>query len=604
MKGKVFLMLVMILAIHFTGRAQNNLQRTITLDMKKQRLADVLEIISNQGSFYFSYNSAFVKRDSLVSISVSGKPVKQVLEQLFGNQYEFKEAGNYVIIKRKPLQLSLVTRTEPATEKFYAINGYIVDADNGVQLADASVYEKNQLAGTLSNDSGYFQIRLRSRFPQAEITVSKAWYEDTTVVLNGARNQVLNISIVPVNNFDVIVSPEDYLLPDELASQKQLDTAAIRAFRIESGKVDQRFLSRFFVSSTQKMQSLNIGDWFAERPFQFSVVPGLSTHGKLSGQVINSFSLNMLGGYTGGLKGFEIGGLFNINKKEAGYFQAAGLFNLTGGRQGGFQAAGIANTVLGFTEGFQVAGVSNYNKLHMHGFQAAGVVNYNQKGFRGFQVGGVYNHSSGYTAGVQVAGVVNFARQKMKGAQIAGVANYAYHNKGLQIGLFNIADTSDGYSIGLFNFVRRGYHKIYLGTDETMQGSFAIKSGNRKLYSILLGGLNWETNNKLYAAGYGLGREWVSKKHFALSTDATSQLLYLGSFDHLNLLNRLSLNLHLRISKGFAIYGGPSINFYYSNQPAKIGNYAFELPRSGYQSFIMQGNWRGWGGWHAGIAIF
>jgi hypothetical protein len=35
MKGKVFLMLVMILAIHIAGRAQNNLQRTITLDMKK-----------------------------------------------------------------------------------------------------------------------------------------------------------------------------------------------------------------------------------------------------------------------------------------------------------------------------------------------------------------------------------------------------------------------------------------------------------------------------------------------------------------------------------------------------------------------------------------
>jgi hypothetical protein len=240
----------------------------------------------------------------------------------------------------------------------------------------------------------------------------------------------------------------------------------------------------------------------------------------------------------------------------------------------------------------------------MHGFQAAGVINYNQKGFRGFQAAGVYNHSGDYTAGMQVAGVFNFARYKMKGVQIAGVANFAYHNKGVQIGVFNIADTSDGYSIGLFNIVRRGYHKLYLGTDETMQGSFAIKSGNRKLYSILLGGLNWETNNRLYAFGYGLGREWISKKHVAFSTDATSQYLYLGSWDYLNLLNRFSLNIHLRIAKGFAIYSGPSINFYYSDQTAKVGNYTFKVPRSGYQPFSVEGNWRGWGGWHAGIAIF
>jgi hypothetical protein len=205
---------------------------------------------------------------------------------------------------------------------------------------------------------------------------------------------------------------------------------------------------------------------------------------------------------------------------------------------------------------------------------------------------------------MQVSGVGNFVNDDLKGVQISGVFNYAKHNKGLQIGLINYADTSDGYSIGLINIVRRGYHKWYIGTDETMHLTTSIKTGNRKLYSILLGGMNLDENQKLFAFGYGIGREWITTRHFALSTDATSQYLYLGSWDYLNLLNRFSLNLHFRVSKGFAIYGGPSFNAYYSDQNFTKPGYAASIPANGYQQFSWDGNWRGWGGWQVGVAIF
>ena len=132
----------------------------------------------------------------------------------------------------------------------------------------------------------------------------------------------------------------------------------------------------------------------------------------------------------------------------------------------------------------------------------------------------------------------------------------------------------------------------------------SIKTGNRKLYSILLGGMNLDENNKLFSFGYGIGSQWVTNRFFALSTDLTSQYLYLGSWDYLNLLNRFSLNLHFRISKGFAIYGGPSFNAYYSDQSFSKPGWASKIPANGYQQFSWDGNWRGWGGWQAGIAIF
>lgn len=585
--------------------AEGHLSKIISINVVKQRMVNVMEQISNKGNFYFSYNSNLIRRDSLVSLVATNKKVKEVLDQLFNSRFEYKETGNYIIIRPKPVKLTIVTKPVQVAEKFYTINGYVTDGQSGFKLQDASIYEKSQLIGSLSDYNGFFNIRLKSKYSAASLTVSKDQYRDTTVPVNPNISEEVSILLYPSAINDVVVTPDDFLQPDSVMEERWADTLNPEQLAADSSnKIENRFLGRWFVSAGQKMQSINLGDWFTERPFQFSVVPGLSTQGKMSGQVVNNFSLNLFGGYTGGLKGAEIGSLFNINRKDAIGFQVSGLFNHTGGKQVGFQAAGVSNSVLESHQGFQASGVANYNGKSMHGFQAAGVANFNGAEFQGFQAAGVYNHAGLNASGMQVAGVANFATKNLNGVQVAGVFNYAKHNKGLQIGLINYADTSDGFSIGLVNIVKKGYHKWYIGTDETMHLTTSIKSGNRKLYSILLGGMNLDENNKLYAFGYGLGTEWVNTRFFALSTDATCQYLYLGSWDYVNLLNRFSLNLHFRITKGFAIYGGPSFNAYYSEQNFSKPGWASNIPANGYQQFTWDNNWRGWGGWQAGIAIF
>src|SRR5690606_29239387 len=137
--------------------------------------------------------------------------------------------------------------------------------------------------------------------------------------------------------------------------------------KTDSMVVESTAMGRFLLSARQKVQTMNLKKFFTTRPFQISFTPGLGTHGRLSPQVINHFSLNILGGYNGGVDGFEVGGLFNINKKDVQYFQAAGVFNLTGGRMNGFQVAGVNNTVLDSVSGAQVAGVNNMVKGNFTG---------------------------------------------------------------------------------------------------------------------------------------------------------------------------------------------------------------------------------------------
>ncbi|HTM90995.1 MAG TPA: STN domain-containing protein, partial [Flavisolibacter sp.] len=118
--------IVFLVLICHSSIAQTILNKNLSVNVTRQRLDDVLEIISNKGNFYFSYNSSIIKKDSLVSISQTNKTVKEILDQLFPTGYEYRESGNYLIIRRAPIKLTLVTTKAVTENKFYVVSGYVL----------------------------------------------------------------------------------------------------------------------------------------------------------------------------------------------------------------------------------------------------------------------------------------------------------------------------------------------------------------------------------------------------------------------------------------------------------------------------------------------
>ena len=603
----VFSFSIFLISINSVSFGQANLQKNISLEVRNQRLDNVLEILSNKGDFYFSYNSAIIKKDSLVSLRASNKTVKEILSQLFNTTYEFRESGNYIIIRKAPIRMTLVTSKGVVEEKIYSVSGYVYDEQSGAAINEASIYEKTILASAMTNTEGYFKIKLKStKNNMAELTVSKEFYEDTTVKIQPRFDQQVSITMMPVElpGTDVVISPEDYLTPDSL--KVNTDTIPEKPTATDSIKVEQAGMGKILISNKQKTISLNLKKFFTTRPFQISIVPGLSTHGQLSSQVVNNFSLNIFGGYTGGTNGFEIGGLFNINKKEVKYFQAAGLFNTVGGAVSGFQVAGINNFVQDNVAGFQAAGVNNFVTGKMSGFQIGGVYNHVSDSVKGVQIAGVGNFSKEKVSGVQISGVSNISNRELNGVQIAGVVNYTKKLKGLQIGLINIADTSAGYSIGLINIIIKGYHKLSFSANEIQNFSAAFKTGNSKLYSILQAGLNASDSSKVYSFGYGLGSELNlnKRKTISINPEASCQYLYLGSWDYTNLLNRFNLNFNVKLGKYVSLFAGPSYSVYITDQHVKFSGYRSPIPPSKYNTTKYSDKVTGWFGWNAGINFF
>ena len=606
---KIVSIVFLVAGISVSCFGQAILSKNISLDVNRQRLDNVLEILSNQGDFYFSYNSKIVKKDSLVNLSVRNKTVRETLGLLFNNSYEFVESGNYVIIRKAPIRMTMVTNKAAVEDKIYSVSGYVFDEQSGVAIDEASVYEKKQLASALTNDAGFFKLKLKSsKTNTATLFISKEFYEDTSIVIEPRHNQELTITMMPVEREEdkVTIAPEDYLVPDSIKQTTDTVSKTATLSSADSANVERTGMGKFLLSTKQKVQSLNLNHFFTTRPVQVSLTPGLSSQGKMSGQVVNNFSLNVLGGYTAGTNGVEIGGVFNIDKKEVKYFQAAGVFNVDGGKMKGFQVAGINNTVLDTSYGFQAAGINNLVKGKFAGFQIGGVYNHVADSVKGVQAAGVANFARRKLSGAQFAGVGNVSNKETDGVQIAGVFNYSKKLRGVQIGLINIADTSAGYSIGLINIIVKGYHKLSFSTNEIVNVNAAFKTGNSKLYSILQAGVNAGTGNRIYSFGYGLGSELNlnKKKTLSLNPELTSQYLYLGSWDYTNILNRVQLNFNVKLGKYVSFFAGPAFSVYISDQKAALPDYRFPIPPSGYNVISFGGNVTGWFGWNAGINFF
>ncbi len=609
----IILSLVMMLLVS-TAQAQSHLYRPVSIEASKRPVSEVLKTLSQKGEFQFSYNTNLFKADSLVSISAKNKTVIQVLDMLFGGRLDYKERDEYIILKKAD------------NSKYWYVSGYVKNENTGENIGYVSVYEPQQLMTTLTNEAGYFKLKLREDHPVASIRISKKWCCDTSIIVSPGRDQEVVVNVVPQGVY--------------------LDTVVIT----QNTKFENSWLSKLLLSSKLKIQTANLSKFLVDKPYQVSIVPGVGTHGKMSGQVENKFSFNLFGGYAAGVNGFEIGGIFNIIKQDVNYVQIGGVFNVAGGKVNGVQIAGVFNGNMDSVEAVQVAGVSNVTSGAVNGLQISGVYNHTSESMKGIQVGGVMNYAQDEMRGLQIAGVMSYAGDSIKGTQVSGVMNYAgKHAEGIQIagvanyagdsmngmqvagvinvnrrgtdgmqvagvvnytrkltgaqfGVINIADSSSGYSIGILNLVRNGYHKLSISSNEVVPVNLGIKTGNNKLYSMLFAGFSPDEKNKVYTFGYGMGSDMRIKGRFSFNPELSVQHLYLGDWEATNLLARGSLHLNVKLGRYLTVYGGPVICAYYTEQVKQNEGYKHSV--TGYEPYDMRDDWKGWIGWNFGVNIF
>ena len=561
----------MLLGVGSTNSfAQATLARNISIHVKNQRLGTVLKTMEDKGKFFFSYNSNILKVDSLVSLDAENWTIKEVLDRMLMKRFEYKDAHDFIILRYAPLQLNLITEKAVTEDKEYVISGFIADENTGKRLLNASVYEKGLLQSTLTDQNGHFELRLKNEGAQVQLTVSKELYKDTTITF-------LN---------DVHVSPDrsvfSYIANDDYEG------------------LENTSLGRLLLSTRQQIQAANLRGLIAQAPFQASAIPNVGTHGQLNGQIVNTVSLNAIGGYNAGVDGFELGLIFNLDKGDVRSVQIAGVFNIVGGTVSGVQFGGLYNNVLGNVSGVQLAILHNTIKKNLNGVQLS-LYNHTRGEVSGMQFGPVGNIANKNVDGLQIAGLANIAHQKFSGIQM-GLFNYAKNLRGVQLGLVNIADSSSGLSLGLINYVHNGYNKVTLSANETLDANLSLKSGSSNFYTIYTGGMRINPDSKIYGFGMGLGSVLDISNRLAFNPELSTRYLYEGTWRYTNLLNRLDANFNIKLSKKVSILAGPSLNLYYTEQGNTIKGYA--LAQNLQHNFSAGRNTFWWVGWNVGINFF
>jgi hypothetical protein len=536
------------------------LEREVNLTFINEKISSVLNKIQDQTGIIFSYQPSILNDLPAVTLQLKHKTVREALALMLPKTITFKPKNNYIILKERPAEDTKKTE----------ISGYVVDKTTDEKVANVTIYDKESLQSVTTNEYGYYTISVPNT--NEKLSVNKENYRDTALAITEVKNsQLTNIDIHPVS--------ETQRKRDSLYWKEKLNEIGV-------------YTNKVFKKVRGYVNSVNIRDTIT-RNFQVSLFPFIGTNHKLSGSVINKLSFNIYGGFAKGLNGFEMGGLFNIDRENVRGMQMAGLFNLAGDSLHGTQLAGYFNITGKAAYGFQAAGLANINAGRQKGVQVAGLLNVN-KSVKGVSFAGlmnicgsvsgaqiaalgnindtltggatacVFNISKHVKSGVQVAGLFNVADGGRTNVQVAGLFNKADYVKGVQIGLFNFSDSVSGVPIGLLSFVKKGVHQVELSTDELFQLNLSFRTGAPSFYNIFSGGIR--TSASMWQVGYGVGTSFKITNKWRTDFTATFHHLsnggfYLAASD----LYRFYLGFEYKVGKKFSIAAGPTFNIYISD---------------------------------------
>ncbi|MCS5490625.1 carboxypeptidase-like regulatory domain-containing protein [Algoriphagus limi] len=526
------------------------LEKEVSIHVENERLDDFLNRLSQEVGGIFSYSPSAIDISQRITGEFTNKSCREILEAVFQGRIKYKQKGNYIILS-----------PAPAPEKEITISGYLVDESSGERIRNATVYDPITLKSSTTDEFGFFEIALKN--PTGE-------------------------------DFELIINQERYT--DTLLVDQKRSSFKRIFLRKETAETLTKPMKDFLLWAKESIgvkNSKNVRDTLT-RKFQFSIVPFVGTNQKLSGSVVNDYSINLFGGYSAGTNKLELGGLFNLDR----------------GQVSGIQIAGLINQVGGSVKGFQIAGLANVNLDSLSGFQGAGLTNFTLRDVKGVQASPLLNISGGSINGFQASVLANYTHKHVKGVQAGILGNIAGgYVEGFQFGLFNYADSVKGASIGLLSFVRKGYHTIEIGADEIYPLNIGLRTGTRGFYNILSAGIRPEkADSTTWSFGYGIGTSPRLGKKTYLNFELNTSQMNKGKVLATNLINRIYLGFDYQVAKGVALYGGPSFNIRifdtsFDDHPE---TFAYSAPRVFGRKSIENLNLGQeiWWGFRAGIRFF
>lgn len=394
------------------------------------------------------------------------------------------------------------------------------------------------MESVLTDSTGTFSLLLRPKTTMLALRCKIQNYSDTVILLKPDSLVFAEILLKP--------------LPEYIPGLNRIRSSGLQPFDTLPLRITSRVIPEEWLLNSTNITIPEV------RPLQLSLVPTIGTNRKLSGSVVNNVSINILGGFSRGLKGFE----------------AAGLFNIT--------------------------------RSYVKGLQIAGAANIGGDTVKGLQMAGLFNYCSRQLKGVQFSGLGNIARGRGSVVQLGGLLNYS-PDPAFQFGVINIADTNSGMALGIINIIRKGYYGISLNTDDIAFSHLHIHSGTNRLYTI--GGMTAKLSGDsiFWGIDLGFGSRFFPRSILGLDVEFLSSVLNIHQAFDETTTTRLSLStqLSIRLLPALRLTAGPSANVFIAgrNNPTVEDFIRHTAPAQRWQYTSVNTRFDLWPGWVTSLKI-
>ena len=245
-------------------------------------------------------------------------------------------------------------------------------------------------------------------------------------------------------------------------------------------------LTIFFISGQVHAQQTNQAPVYTpptcwHSAFAVDLFPYVGTSSFLGAESVRAVTLNLVGGYSCGVEGFEFGTLFNIDSRAVEGFQIGGGLNLVGTLVHGVQIGGLLN-VVGHDHWDDESYYDPFEDLTTWVLQIAGLVNHNNSIVDGLQLAGIANIRTQHFTGVQVAAALNFAHDRNEFVLQLGAVNISMDDMAIQVGVIDVAvEDVEGMQLGAVNVSGDELEGLQLG---------GVNVNGEETEGVQLGGVN------------------------------------------------------------------------------------------------------------------
>src|ERR1700744_4839252 len=233
MRLRILFFCIPIICLTVQAIAQSNLTKQITIDkIDHQQIGTILKKIAAKGQFTFAYNNQTVPADSLISMEDFNGTLYSFLSNTLGSDYEFKEVPGYIVLRHAPNKLMFNATVDEVKDQQLTIKGQVFNMGTMKPVKQVSVYEKNQLISTWTDDQEKFELKLKS--------------QSSSIIVPATKENFRNTSLL-------------FLQEVEINSKKK---KKYKYYPEAVNKLGKGF-ARLFISSKQQVQNMNLGGFFA-----------------------------------------------------------------------------------------------------------------------------------------------------------------------------------------------------------------------------------------------------------------------------------------------------------------------------------------------------